>query len=307
MNRRAAVASEHALQGHANRLGILAMIGAMACFVVNDALVKHASQTLPAAQLIFIRGLVASILVLAVARAMGVTHRIREIVRGWVAARAIVDTIATMLYLVSLFHLPIANATAINMASPLFITVLAALLIGEHVGRSRWLAVGVGFLGVLLIIQPQADGFNGYALVCLLAAALIAVRDLVTRRVHTSVPSILVTLSTTITVMLLAGALSLNEGWRPFSAFEMGLVAVAAVFLATGYYLIVSSTRRGDLSLIVPFRYTALLFATIAGFLVWGDTPNALAWCGIALLIGSGIYVVRASRRRRIAATATLD
>lgn len=307
MNRRAAVASEHALQGHANRLGILAMIGAMACFVVNDALVKHASQTLPAAQLIFIRGLVASILVLAVARAMGVTHRIREIVRGWVAARAIVDTIATMLYLVSLFHLPIANATAINMASPLFITVLAALLIGEHVGRSRWLAVGVGFLGVLLIIQPQADGFNAYALVCLLAAALIAVRDLVTRRVHTSVPSILVTLSTTITVMLLAGALSLNEGWRPFSAFEMGLVAVAAVFLATGYYLIVSSTRRGDLSLIVPFRYTALLFATIAGFLVWGDTPNALAWCGIALLIGSGIYVVRASRRRRIAATATLD
>jgi drug/metabolite transporter (DMT)-like permease len=128
----------------------------------------------------------------------------------------------------------------------------------------------------------------------------------VTQRVHASVPSILVTLSTTITVMLLAGGLSLIEGWRPFSAFEMGLLAVAAVFLATGYYLIVSSTRRGDLSLIVPFRYTALLFATIAGFVAWGDTPNALAWCGIALLVGSGIYVLRASRLAR-AATATLD
>ena len=306
MSQRAAVADEHALHGHANRAGILAVIGAMACFVVNDALVKYASQTMPAAQLIFVRGVVASMLVLAAAGAMGVTHRIREIARGWVVVRAIVDTIATMLYLVSLFHLPIANATAINMASPFFITVLAALFIGEHVGAPRWLATGVGFLGVLLIIQPQAEGFNVYALVCLLATVLIAVRDLVTQRVHASVPSILVTLSTTITVMLLAGGLSLIEGWRPLSAVEMGLLAVAAVFLATGYYLIVSSTRRGDLSLIVPFRYTALLFATIAGFVAWGDTPNALAWCGIALLIGSGIYVLRASRLARTA-TATLD
>lgn len=306
MSQRATVSNEHALQGHANRLGILAVITAMACFVVNDALVKYASQTMPAAQLIFVRGLVASTLVLAVAGAMGVTHRMREIARGWVAVRAIVDTIATMLYLVSLFHLPIANATAINMASPFFITVLAALFVGEHVGAPRWMAIGFGFLGVLLIIQPQAEGFSIYALVCLLATLLIAVRDLVTRRVHVSVPSILVTLSTTIAVTLVAGALSLIEGWRLFSAFEVGLLAVAAVFLATGYYLIVSSTRRGDLSLIVPFRYTALLFATIAGFLAWGDRPNALAWCGIALLIGSGIYVLRASRLAR-AATATLD
>ena len=306
MNGRAAIADEHALRSHANRLGILAMIGAMACFVVNDALIKYASQNMPAAQLIFLRGLVASILVLAVARAMGVTLRVREIARGWVAARAIVDTVATMLYLVSLFHLPIANATAINMTSPLFITVLAALLIGEHVGAPRWLAVGVGFLGVLLIIQPQAEGFNLYALVCLFATVLMAVRDLVMQRVHPGVPSILVTLSTTITVMFLAGGLSLIEGWRPFSAFQMGLLAVAAVFLAAGYYLIVSSTRRGDLSLIAPFRYSALLFAMIAGFVAWGDTPNALAWCGIALLIGSGIYVLRASRRAS-AATAALD
>ena len=87
----------------------------------------------------------------------------------------------------------------------------------------------------------------------------------------------------------------------PFGAFEFGLLAVAAVFLSTAYYLIVVSTRRGDLSLVAPFRYTALLFATIAGFVVWGDTPNALGWCGIALVVASGIYVLRASRRARAA------
>jgi len=282
------------------------MIGAMACFIVNDALVKYASQTMPAAQLIFVRGVMASMLVLAVAQAMGATRRIREIARGWVAVRAIVDAIATMLFLVSLFHLPLANATAINMTSPLIITVLAAALLGERLGPARWTAVGVGFLGVLLIIQPQAEGFNVYALVCLLATVLLSVRDLVTRRVHSGVPSIMITLSNTFAVTLLAGGLSVIEGWRPFSGFEMALLAVAAVFLSTAYFLIVFSTRRGDLSLIAPFRYSALLFATIAGFVVWGDTPNALGWSGIALVVASGIYVLRASRRAR-AASVTPD
>jgi drug/metabolite transporter (DMT)-like permease len=277
------------------------MIGAMGCFVVNDALVKYASQTMPAAQLIFVRGVMASVLVLAVAQAMGATRRIREIARGWVAVRAVVDAIATMLFLVSLFHLPLANATAINMASPLIITVLAAVFLGERLGLSRWVAVGIGFLGVVLIIQPQAEGFNDYALVCLLSTVLLSVRDIVTRRVHAGIPSILVTLSNTVAVTLLAGALSLVEGWRAFTAFEIGLLAVVAVFLSTAYYLIVISTRRGDLSLVAPFRYTAILFATVAGFVIWGDTPNALAWCGIALVIASGIYVLRVSRRARAA------
>jgi drug/metabolite transporter (DMT)-like permease len=260
---------------------------------------------MPAATLIFVRGVIATILVLAVAQAMGATRRIREIARGWVAARAILDAIATMLYLVSLFHLPILNATAINMASPLFVTALAALA-GERVGLPRWLAVGAGFLGVVMIIQPRAEGFNVYALVCLLSTVLLAVRDLVTRQVHVNVPAILITLSSTIAVTLFAGGLSLVEGWRPFSASEVGLLAVAAVFLATAYYLIVSSTRRGDLSLVAPFRYTGLLFAVLAGFLVWGDKPNVLGGCGIALVIASGIYVLRASRTAR-ATPATLD
>ncbi len=275
------------------------MVGAMACFIVNDSLVKYASQTMPAMQLIFIRGVMASLLVLAVAHAMGTTRRIREVARGWVAVRAIVDAFATMLFLVSLFHLPLANATAINMTSPLIISVLAALFLRERLGPSRWVAIGVGFVGVLFIIQPQAKGIDGYALVCLLSTVLLSVRDLMTRRVHAGIPSILVTLSNTIAVTLFAGALSTFEGWRAFSVFEVGYLAVVAVFLATAYYLIVVSTRHGDLSLVAPFRYTALLFATIAGFVIWGDQPNTLAWGGIALVVASGIYVLRVSRRAR--------
>jgi drug/metabolite transporter (DMT)-like permease len=143
------------------------MVGAMACFIVNDSLVKYASQTMPATQLIFARGIMASALVLGVAWATGATRRIREVVQGWVAFRAVVDAMATMLFLVSLFHLPLANATAINMTSPLIISVLAAMLLAERLGPARWIAISVGFVGVLFIIQPRADGFDGYALVCL--------------------------------------------------------------------------------------------------------------------------------------------
>jgi drug/metabolite transporter (DMT)-like permease len=294
-----AAPAARASQLHENRIGILAMIGAMACFIVNDSLVKHASESMPATQLIFVRGVMASMLVLAVAWGTGATRRIREAARGWVAVRAVVDAMATMLFLVSLFHLPLANATAINMASPVIITVLAAMFLGERLGPSRWIAVGVGFVGVLFIIQPRTDAFDGYALVCLLSTLLLSVRDLVTRRVHAAVPSILITLSNTIAVTLFAALLSAFETWRAFSLYEVGYLAVVGVFLATAYYLLVVSTRHGDLSLIAPFRYTALLFATVAGFVVWGDMPNALAWGGIALLIGSGIYVLRVSRRAR--------
>ncbi len=285
----------------ANRRGILCMAGAMACFVTNDALVKFASQSMPSAQLIFIRGFMSVLLVLAVAHALGATTRLREATRGWVAGRAVVDAIATMLYLGSLFHLPIGNATAINLAAPLFMAVFAALFLGELVRGARWLAIGAGFVGVLLVIQPRAEGFNGYALVCLLGTLFHAARDLMTRRIAAGIPSILITLATAATVTVLAGALSLVQGWQAFGLFEFALLALASVFLTGGYYLIINSMRHGEMTLVAPFRYSGLLFALVIGYAVWGEVPNTLAWGGIALLIASGLYVLHNERRHRAA------
>jgi drug/metabolite transporter (DMT)-like permease len=99
-------------------------------------------------------------------------------------------------------------------------------------------------------------------------------------------------------VTLLSGAVSVVEGWRAFGIFEAALLAGAALFLAGGYYFIVAGMRRGELSVIGPFRYSGLLWAVIIGFLVWGDVPNPLGWLGIALVTGSGLYVVYGERRR---------
>jgi drug/metabolite transporter (DMT)-like permease len=282
----------------ANRRGIVCMVGAMGCFVTNDALVKFASQSMPSAQLIFIRGFMSVLLVLAVAHALGATSRMREATRGWVAGRALVDATATMLYLGSLFHLPIGNATAINLAAPLFMTLFAALFMAERVRGARWLAVGAGFLGVLLVIQPRAQGFNAWALVCLLGTLFHAARDLMTRRIHAGIPSILITLSTAVAVTVVSGVSSLFQGWQPFGLFEFGLLGLASVFLTGGYYFIISSMRHGEMTLVAPFRYSGLLFALVLGYAVWGEVPNTLAWFGIALLIASGLYVLVSEKRR---------
>jgi len=282
----------------ANRRGILCMSGAMTCFVINDAFIKIVSATLPSGQMVFMRSLLVGLMVFAVARAIGATARLGDLVRGQVPLRALIDAAATLLYLAALVHLPIANATAITMATPIFMALLAMLFLDEQVGWAGWIAVIVGFCGVLLVIQPRAEGFNAWALVVLLATLMHAVRDLMTRRIPAGIPSILITLASAIAGCALSGAYVAVEGWRAFGVTEAMLLAGAALFVAVGYYLIIVSFRQGEIAVISPFRYIALLVALLLGYFLWGDIPNLLAWCGIALLIGAGLYVILRERRR---------
>ena len=283
------------------------MVLAMSAFIVNDALVKVVSESLPAGQLIVVRGLMASAIVLLIVRLSAGPMRLRALGNRWVLARAAADAAATVSYLVSLFHLPIANATAINMATPLMITLMAALLLGERVGARRWLLIGAGFAGVLLVVQPGPEGFNVWGWLCVGSTVLNALRDLITRRLPADAPSGTVALASALAVTSLAGVLALVQvmwradplatpgGWVPVTAANLGLLAVAAVFLAAAYRLTVAATRTGELSVVAPFRYSALLLAVLLGWLVWGDVPNATAWAGIALIIAAGMALLRAA------------
>lgn len=282
----------------ANRRGIVAMAAGMASFVANDALVKFVSQSLPSGQLIFIRGVFATLLLLVLSQALGATGQLRLLLQRKVVVRAAFDAFATMTYLTSLFHLPIGNATAINMATPLFITLFAVIAFKEQVGAGRWLAIGTGFAGVLMVVQPTGAAFNAYALLCLGGTLLHASRDLITRMIDKRVPSILITLSTAVAVTLLSAAFSLFEQWQPVTWQHLGLLATASLFLSGGYFLLTVAMRGGEMSVIAPFRYAGLLFALLLGFIVWGDVPNALAWAGIALLVAAGLYVLHSERNR---------
>lgn len=284
--------------GHANRIGILWMVAAMTAFIGNDAVVKSVAQRVPTAQMIVVRGVMAIALITLVAYRMGALRRIADVARGWVVVRAGCEGVGTFLYLAALFKLPLANATAINLSSPMMIALLAVAFLRERVDRLRWLAIGVGFTGVLLVIQPRADGFNLYAWLCLLATLVYSVRDLLTRRIPAGTPSILVTLATAATVVAMALAVLLVEGWQPMQWRDVALLALASVFLSTGYYGVIAAMRHGEVSVVAPFRYAGLLWALLIGYVVWGDIPNALAWTGIALLIGSGLALLHQQRAR---------
>jgi drug/metabolite transporter (DMT)-like permease len=273
----------------------------MISFIFNDAIVKYVSESLPAGQLIVIRGVMACALTLLVARALGVRVKLSELGERWVVIRASLEAVASFFYLYALFNIPLPNATAVNLSSPLFITILAMFFFRERVDVFRWLLIALGFLGVILVIQPQAANFNAFALLTLASTAMYAGRDLLTRKIPSTIPTIVVTLSTAISVTLLAVIVLFFQGWQPFSGRQFGLLALAAACLAAGYFFMIQASRQGEFSVVAPFRYTGLLGALILGYIVWGYVPNSMAWIGIALLILTGMLMLfREHRRTRL-------
>jgi drug/metabolite transporter (DMT)-like permease len=279
-----------------NRRGILAMSLAMALFIANDALVKQVSATLPGPQLIFIRGLMATTLVLIMAQAMGHLKNWRLMLNKRLWVRGSLDAAASLAYLTAVFHLPLANATAINLSSPLFITAFAIVFLKELVALQRGLLILLGFTGVLLVVQPSSEGFNVYAWLAVLATLLHAMRDTLTRGIGLHVPALLITLSTAVSVAVAAGGITLTQTWTPVDSISLALLFGASLFLSMAYYLLIVAMRSGEMSLVAPFRYSGLLFALLIGYVVWGDVPNLLGWAGIFLLAISGLLILRSER-----------
>jgi len=294
---------------YANRRGVLTMVAAMAFFVVNDALVKLASVHIPTAQLIFLRGLVTTSLLLAATLAMGQWRPLLAIRAPAVWSRAALDTAATFAYLTALFHLPLGVATAIVLAAPLFLALMARVLLNEQVERLRWWLIGLGFAGVLLVVQPATAGFNAFALLCLGATVLQAGRDLSTRLVPAQVPSLMITLVTVGTVTLVSAGWTWSSGsWVPLDGQTWAQLIGAGACLGAAHQLLTLSMRAGDMSVIGLFRYSGLLFALLLGFAIWGDLPNPLAWIGIALIVAAGVAMLHRERARaRTALDAALD
>jgi drug/metabolite transporter (DMT)-like permease len=279
-----------------NRRGIFAMSLAMALFIANDALVKQVSATLPGPQLIFIRGLMATTLVLIMAQAMGHLKNWRLMLNKRLWVRGSLDAAASLAYLTAVFHLPLANATAINLSSPLFITAFAIVFLKELVALQRGLLILLGFTGVLLVVQPSSEGFNVYAWLAVLATLLHAMRDTLTRGIGLHVPALLITLSTAVSVAVAAGGITLTQTWAPVDNLSLTLLFGASLFLSMAYYLLIVGMRSGEMSLVAPFRYSGLLFALLIGYVVWGDVPNLLGWAGIFLLAISGLLILRSER-----------
>ncbi len=287
------------LLGTGTKRGIASMSISMMLFIINDSLIKVASESLPAGQIIVIRGVMASAIVLAIILATGAARHLPRALNRVAVWRGVLDMIGSLLYLLALFNMPIGNATAVNMTSPLGLTAAAALFLKEAVGWRRWSAIVAGFCGVLMVVQPRPDGFNYWALLAVAAVGFVVARDLITRRMGPEIPSLIIVLSASVIVTLGALVFSLFEGWQAVNWTVIALLGLAAAFIIGGYYLIVDAMRHGSLSVVGPFRYTALIWALLSGYLVWGDMPNLLSFAGILVIVGSGLYVLHRERLKR--------
>ena len=281
---------------------------AMAGFTMNNSITKAVSSEMNFGQVMLVRGLFAIVLIGLLAFHQRALRPMRTLLVRPVALRVIGEVVGTVSFLAAIVHLPLANTTAIFQALPLVITLGAALLFGEPVGWRRWLAITAGFIGVLIIVRPGAEGFSQFSLLALVSVVFCAARDLATRQIPAQIPSLFITLLTTAVVTATGAAILFPlGGWTPPSGRALALLALAAVLLLIGYQCVIMALRTGDISAVAPFRYSALLWAMLLGYLVFGDRPDAMMVTGASVIVLSGLYAFYREhlRHRPVAASSS--
>jgi drug/metabolite transporter (DMT)-like permease len=278
--------------------GIVAMLLSCLFFIINDTIIKVTAEELPLGQVLFLRSVLATAVVLVIVWKMGLLPRVLPQTSRFVLTRSIVEGVTTLAYIGGLMHLPIANASAIAQATPLALTAAGAILLGEAVGWRRWLSVAVGFCGILIIVRPGPDGFNAWALLILLSVVLVTIREISTRFIAPNTDTAVVSLVTQVMVTVACGLLAATEVWQPMDMMQIGLIGLASIGCLLGVHFSIDAMRHGDISLVAQFRYSFIPFAIFLGWLVWGDVPDLLTFVGIAVVAGSGIYVFYRERVR---------
>ena len=288
-----------------NLRGSLLMAVSMATFSVNDAIAKFLTVQMHFSQVMMLRGLFASVMIGALVVHQGALRPLRLLFVPSVALRISGEIGGSALFLVAVSALPLANVTAIVQSLPLVMTCGAVLILGEPVGWRRWLAIAAGFIGVLIIVRPGAEGFSQFTLVALLSVLFYATRDLVTKRIPAEIPTLFVTFLTAVAVTLAGAVFTLLHGdWTALSFHSLALLALAAVMTLIGFQCVILALRVGDVSSVAPMRYSQMLYAMLLGYLVFGDVPDAMMVLGASVIVLSGIYTFHRERvRDRLLAT----
>ena len=276
------------------------MSASMAGFVLNDTLMKSLSGEVPLFQAIFVRGLFASSVILFLAwRSGALRFKPAPRDRRLIGLRMFSEALTTCFFLTALFNMPLANAVAIIQAASLGVPLCAAWFLGDQVGWRRYLAIIIGFFGVLLIVRPGGEGFNIYSLSALAAVCTIVLRDLVTRQISREVPGLGVTVMTSLTITALGAVGTVVWGHVGLSWETITILAASSGFLLVGYYAGVEAMRIGEVGAVSPFRYTNLIWALILGLVVFGDLPDTLTILGAVIIVVSGLYTLHRERVRK--------
>lgn len=280
------------------RIGSLLL--SQALFVMSDVFVKLAAQSgATASQTMALRGLMAVAIVAAMAHAAGALKHLPRTATPAVMTRASLEGFIALTFILALPHIPLGEITVLLQTTPLIMTLLAAVFLSESVGWRRWTAMIVGFIGVVLVARPDASGLSIWALLALACAVLIAVRDIITRRIDPSIPTLTISLVTAAMVCLTGFAMSLFQAWGPMPLEVWGCFLGSAVLVSLGNYFIIHAFRGGEISAIAPFRYAVVIWAMLAGAIVWREFPDMLDIAGASLIVAAGLYALHRQRLKQ--------
>lgn len=285
----------------ANALGALYMVIGSLAYVVNDALMRAATdEGLDIYQAVFFRGVAMAVL-FAAAASIRDEQLTRAQLRPAMLVRVATETVATGLFFAGLVHLEFANAQTILLVVPFAVTVVAARF-GETVSLRQYLTVLAGFAGVVAVMRPGTGAFSMWSLAILASAASQTVREFATRRIPASTPAVPIGLLTAMSLSVLMGIVSIFTGWGEMTIRGVVFVGLACLCLVVGYVFTIQTVRVGDLSVSAPFRYTTLVGSVIIGLVAFDEVPDALTVIGCAVILGAGLYAIHLERQRPVPA-----
>lgn len=282
-----------------NFRGAVLMVLAMLGFALEDMFIKLLAGAVSVGQILVMLGVGGSVVFGAIVLMQGKALFSRDMLTLPIGLRALGEMVGTMCFVSAIVLTPISSASAILQATPLTVTLGAALFLGEPVGWRRWSAIIVGLCGVLLIVRPGMDSFEVLSLLAVMAVFMLALRDLATRKTPAAISSMQLSFLG-FAVVIPAGLILMQfsssapssltpREWLYFGgALGIGLFA---------YYAIVAAMRIGEVSFVTPFRYSRLLFALVIGVTIFDESPDSLTLLGAAIIVASGIYTVWRERR----------
>lgn len=271
-------------------LGAALMLASMVVLPVMDGLAKGLSERYPVLQVVWARYLFH---LLAMLPLLLWRYRPRQLIprqAGLQLVRGSLLLLATALFFAGLSQMPQATVLALFFISPLVVTLLAPLLLGERVGVWRLIAVLVGFAGVLLILRPGSGAVGWGATLALAAGVVHAFYMIFTRRLAGSAPP-LVTLGYTAVVGAVIMSMVMLFVWSPPTLADFGVMVLLGVLAAFGHFLLIKAFDHAPATFLAPLGYAEMVTALLFGFLAYGDLPDALAWLGIGVIVGAGVAV----------------
>lgn len=283
-----------------NLRGIIFMVLATGTFLVNDTLLKLATEGLMPFQTLFLRGVSACIWLLPMVLVTGNGPKMVRGLSPYLFIRTAFEAAAVLCFIVALANMDIANITAINQTTPMLLLIGVAIIYGDRIGWVRIGLIVAGFAGALMVAHPTVEGISSFALLGFACATLTAGRDIVGRKVPDNIPPLVVAYWTCIIVMITAGtATVISEPWQPVELHHVLLLAGAGLFLAIGHSFIFLAYRTGETGAVAPFYYMFAIWAVISQLVVFKIVPDWLSLGGIALILASGVAVAVLDERKR--------